>query len=177
MTNLFFKIIFFTFSLFLFTSCKEEIDFNKTAIKIETVFKENDSIRVFYTLDGTINFTEEQAIWKRVYASNKNQEIIVEIPEKQQPTQLRIDFGKNIRNKEIVLNKVCITYFKSTFEAKGEEIYWYFRTDENNTILDKKRGVLKRKNPRQLNGPSIYPKGNKLKEQLNILYKKEDNAK
>lgn len=173
----FIKSIFFVIILALFTSCNEDKDSNKVIIKIETVIKENDSIRVFYTSDNSIDFKEEQAVWKKISGSGKNQEILVEIPKNVQPNQLRIDFGKNIANQEIVLNKICVSYLESTFEAKGEEIYWYFRPDENNTTLDKKNGVLKRKNPSQLNGPSIYPKGDKLKEQLNELYKKEANAK
>jgi hypothetical protein len=177
MDNLFIKPVFIIVFLALFISCKEENDFHKAIIKVEAVIKENDSIRVFYTTDGTINFSEEQAVWKQVKGLNKNQEIIIEIPDKAKPTQLRVDFGKNINNQEIVLNKICVSYFESNFEAKGEEIYRYFRPDENNTTLDKKNGILKRKVPNQLNGPSIYPKGIKLKEQLNALYKKVDNDK
>ena len=177
MVNFFIKTAFFAIFLAFFSSCKEENDFNKVIIKIETVIKENDSIRVFYTSDNSIDFKEEQAIWKKINGSIKNQEITIEIPNKILPNQLRIDFGNNILNQEIVLNKICVSYLESTFEAKGEEIYWYFRPDENNTTLDKKNGVLKRKNSNQLNGPSIYPKGEKLKEQLNELYKKVENAK
>jgi len=173
----FIKSVLVVISLTLFTSCKEDKDFNKVIIIIEAVLKENDSIRVFYTSDNTINFKEEQAVWRKITGSNKNQEISVEIPANGKPNQLRIDFGKNVKNQEIVLNKISVTYLKSIFEAKGEEIYWYFRPDENNTTLDKKNGVLKRKDPSQLNGPSIYPKGDKLNNELNLLYKKEGNAK
>ncbi|WP_338376116.1 hypothetical protein [uncultured Flavobacterium sp.] len=173
----FIKSIFLVIILALFTSCNGDKDSNKVIIKIETVIKENDSIRVFYTSDNSIDFKEEQAVWKKTDGSIKNQEIVIEIPNNILPNQLRIDFGNNILNQEIVLNKICVSYLESTFEAKGEEIYWYFRPDENNTTLDKNNGVLKRKNPRQLNGPSIYPKGDKLKEQLNKLYNKGANAK
>jgi hypothetical protein len=177
MHNHFIKSVFFVISLTLFTSCKEDKDFHKVIIKVEAVIKENDSIRVFYTSDNSINFKEEKAVWKKITGSNKNQEITIEIPKNVEPNQLRIDFGINTANQEIVLNKICVSYFESNFEAKGEEIYWYFRPDENNTTLDKKNGILKRKTPNQINGPSIYPKGNKLKEQLNAFYKKEENAK
>lgn len=173
----FIKSILLVIILVLFTSCNKDKDYNNVNIKIETVIQENDSIRVFYTTDNSINFKEEQAVWKIIEGSIKNQEIVIEIPNNILPNQLRIDFGKNTANQEIVLNKICVSYLESTFEAKGEEIYWYFRPDENNTTLDKKNGVLKRKIPNQLNGPSIYPKGDKLKEQLNELYKKRANAK
>ena len=102
----FIKSVLFVISLTLFTSCKKDKNFNKVIIKIEAVLKENDSIRVFYTIDNTINFKGEQAVWKRISGSNKNQEISVEIPEYLEPNQLRIDFGKNINNQEIILNKI-----------------------------------------------------------------------
>lgn len=177
MKNHVIKSILFVIILSLFTSCYEDKEFNKVIIKIETVIKENDSIRVFYTSDNTINFIGEQAVWKKILGSNKNQEIVIEIPKNIEPNQLRIDFGKNVNNQEIILNKICVTYLESTFEAEGEEIYWYFRPDESNTILDKKKGILKRKLSTQINGPSLYPKGDKLNKKLNLLYKKEENAK
>jgi hypothetical protein len=177
MDKLFIKPVFIIVFLALFVSCKEDKDFYKVIIKVEAVIKENDSIRVFYTSDNTINFKEEKAVWKKITGSNKNQEITIEIPKDVEPNQLRIDFGKNTANQEIVLNKICVSYFESNFEAKGEEIYWYFRPDENNTLLDKKSGILKRIDSTQINGPSLYPKGNKLKEQLNLLYKKEADVK
>jgi len=144
MADFFIKTVFFTVITVFIVSCKEHRDFNKTVIKIETVIQHNDSIRVFYTTDGSINFSGEQALWNNVLGSNKNQEVIFEIPENLKPNQLRIDFGNKVDNQEIILNKICVSYLESTFEAKGEEIYWYFRPDENNTTLDKKKWRFKK---------------------------------
>lgn len=163
--------------VFLFYACHDTSNTNQFVVTIDAVIKKTDSINIYYTEDNLINFDDNNSLWTKLEGDLKNQTIQIVLPEKIKPTQLRIDFGKNINNQEIVLNKICFTYLESSFEAKGEEIYWYFRPDENNTTLDKKNGVLKRKNPNQLNGPSIYPKGNKLKEHLNELYKKVENAK
>jgi len=144
---------------------------------IDLLVRKNDSIQVFYTTDHTIKFTEKQSFWTKVEGNNKNQTIQFVFPITIQPKQIRIDLGRNTNNSEIVLNKISFSYFKANLEAKGEEIYWYFRPDENNTLLDKKSGILKRIDSTQINGPSLYPKGNKLKEQLNLLYKKEADVK
>jgi hypothetical protein len=177
MIKLFIKLLIFYIIVALFISCNDNKEKNETIITIETVIKRNDSIRVFYTTDETINFSEEQTVRKRITGSTKNQVIFIEIPENTKPKQIRIDFGSNIKNQEIVLNKIKISYHEAKFEAKGEEIYRYFRPDENNTILNKKSGILKRKDSAQINGPSLYPKGDKLTEQLHILYKNGVHAK
>ena len=158
-------------------SCNQNQNKNVLSLSLDTVIKHNDSINVFYTTDNTINFIDKHSFWSKVKGNSKNQTIQIAFPDSIKPKQIRIDFGNNINNQEIVLNKICISYLESSFEAKGEEIYWHFRPDENNTVLDKKNGVLKRINPTQINGPSIYPKGDKLKEQLNLLYKKEADDK
>ena len=62
------------------------------------------------------------------------------------------------------------TYKNKSFSVKGKEIFYIFRVDENNTVVDKRNGSINRKNPKQINGPSLYPKGDKLFKRLNQLY-------
>ena len=89
------------------------------------------------------------------------------------PKQIRLDFGRNITQKDIVLNKIDFTYKNKNFSVKGKEIFYVFRVDENNTVVDKLNGSIRRKNPKQINGPSLYPKGEKLYNRLNQLYSKK----
>lgn len=100
----------------------------------------------------------------------KNQNIQIIFPDSILPKQIRLDFGKNIDQKDIVLNKISFTYKNKNFSVKGKEIFYIFRVDENNTSVDKLYGSIKRKNPKQENGPSLYPKGDKLFNRLNQLY-------
>ena len=162
--------------VFFLLGCNEVKNSKSLMLDIDLLVKENDSINIYYTLTDSINFTDKNSIWTQVKGSAKNQTINVFFPDSLQPKQIRIDLGRNTTNKEIVLNKISLSYLNASFEAKGEEIYWYFRPDENNTILDKKSGILQRKDSTQINGPSLYPKGDKLREQLNLLYKKENNV-
>mgnify|MGYP003453432252 FL=1 len=81
-----------------------------------------------------------------------------------------IDFGRNVSQKDIVLNKIDFAYKNKNFSVKGKEIFYVFRIDENNTIVDKLNGSLKRKEPNQATGPSLYPKGDKLYNKLSQLY-------
>ena len=96
--------------------------------------------------------------------------IQIVFPDSIQPKQIRLDFGRNISQSDVVLNKMDFVYKNKNFPVKGKEIFYIFRVDENNTSVDKLYGSIKRKNPKQENGPSLYPKGDKLFNRLKQLY-------
>jgi hypothetical protein len=151
-------------------SCNNEIKNHSFLLKIDAVIQKTDSINVYYTESKSINFTDSQSFWTKVPGNKKNQKIQIVFPDSIQPKQIRLDFGKNITQKDIVLNKINFTYKDKNFSAKGKEIFYIFRVDENNTIVDKLNGIIKRRTPNQVNGPSLYPKGDNLFNRLNQLY-------
>ena len=165
------KIIIAVVTFFFLLSCNKSVkeDFS---INIDLVIKKNDSIQLFYSDDGTLNFTEKKSFWKKIKGSPRNQTIKLVIPKNILPNQLRIDFGRNLKQEAIVLNKVELNYATQDIVLKGNEIYTLFRIDESNTILDKKKGTLDRKIPNQVVGPSIYPLGDNLKKRLLLLKSK-----
>ena len=142
-------------------------------INIDAVIQKNDSINVYYTENKGIGFTDKQSFWTKVTGNKKNQNIKIVFPDSVLPKQIRLDFGRNISQKDIVLNKIDFAYKNKNFSAKGKEIFYVFRIDENNTIVDKLNGSIKRKNPKQINGPSLYPKGDKLFNRLTHFYSKK----
>lgn len=173
----FFKKLSLLLLMFCFSNCEKDKNTNTLKIELDTVIKENDSIHIYYKDDSTIDFNENQSFWKVVNGISKNQKINLIFPDSIHPKQLRLDFGNSINQKEVVINQITFKYKKEVFSLQGKEIYYYFRIDDSVTELDKNLGVLKRKDTLQTRGPSLYPKGNKLIEQLTILYKKGDNAK
>ena len=160
----------YLFASFFLISCKKESKTNSLVLDIDAVIQTTDSINVYYTTNRSIEFNDLQSFWIKVKGSKKNQKIQIVFPDSIQPKQIRLDFGKNITQKDIVLNKINFTYKDKNFSAKGKEIFYIFRVDENNTIVDKLNGIIKRKTPNQVNGPSLYPKGDKLFNRLNQLY-------
>jgi hypothetical protein len=70
----------------------------------------------------------------------------------------------------MVLNKIDFTFKNNDFSVKGKEIFYIYREDEMNTTVGKLNGSIKRKTLKQINGPSLYPKGDKLFHRLNQLY-------
>jgi hypothetical protein len=160
----------FIVMLVFFLNCHKKDNNNQLAMYIDAVIQQSDSINVYYTNNKSIEFIDKQSFWTKVTGNKKNQNIQIVFPDSILPKQIRLDFGKNIAQKDIVLNKISFIYKNKNFSAKGKEIFYIFREDQNNTIVDKLNGSINRKNPKQINGPSLYPKGDKLYNRLNQLY-------
>jgi len=165
-----FKIISFIAVLLLFINCENNNNINQLVVNIDVVIQKTDSINVYYTESKTIDFTDTQSFWTKVSGNKKNQNIQIVFPDSIQPKQIRLDFGRNLSQNDVVLNKIDFIYKNKSFSLKGKEIFYIFRVDENNTVVDKLNGSIIRKNPKQINGPSLYPKGDKLFNRLNQLY-------
>lgn len=156
--------------LLIFAGCiTSPQDTNGFRINVDVVMKKNDSIQVFYTTNGTIDFNEIQSFWVKVKGANKNQTVVLAVPKDTIPNQIRIDFGRNRKQDDIVLNKIELVYKKNAFEMEGKDIYTYFWLNDGYAVLDKKTGLLRRKVKEQLNGPSLYPNADKLKHKLEQL--------
>ncbi len=152
--------------LLVLSSCSGPETTPNFAMKLDMVMKKNDSIHVYYTTDGTIRFNEGQSFWIKVSGAKKNQTVVLPMPKDTVPTQIRIDFGRNRQQDDVVLNKIEMLYKGKAEEIKGRDIYNYFRVDESYTLLDKNLGLLKRKEAGQPYGPSLYPNGEMLKQKL-----------
>ena len=167
------KIVSFIAVLLLFFNCKNNKNTNQLVLNIDAVIQKTDSINVYYTESKSINFTDSQSYWTKLTGNKKNQKIQIVFPDSILPKQIRLDFGRNLSQNDVVLNKMDFTYKNKSFSVKGKEIFYIFRVDENNSVLDKLNGSIKRKNSKQINGPSLYPKGDKLFNRLNQLYSKK----
>ncbi len=164
------KAIIFIVFLLLFLNCDNNNSTNQLVLNIDAVIQKSDSINVYYTMTKDINFTDTQSFLKKVNGNKKNQKIQIVFPDSIQPKQIRLDFGRNIKQPDIVINKISISYKKKSITLQAKEIFYTFRIDESNTVFDKLTGSIRRKDPKQLNGPSLYPKGDKLYNKLNQLY-------
>ena len=116
------KSISFLVVLLLFFNCDNISQTNnQLVVNIDAVIQKSDSINVYYTMSKDINFTDTLSFWKKVNGSKKNQKIEIVFPDSIQPNQIRLDFGRNIKQPDIVINKISISYKKKsiTLQAKG----------------------------------------------------------
>lgn len=164
-------------ALLLLTGCKKEKEAAAAGaagkhmqVKLEVVAEKDDNFSVYYTEDGSIDFSKEEPVWMPVQGSSKVQEVVFNLPEGVVPTQLRLDLGTNKEQEEVVLKKVSVVYFDQIFIVEGRDIFTFFMADHTKCTVDITTGTIK---PVTKDGirqsPSLYPHGRRLSRQLALL--------
>lgn len=136
---------------------KPEIVDTSFKVTVDVIVKSDDDFSLFYTQDGTTNFTGEP-IWLGVKGSQNEQQVVFELPDDVFPSQLRLDFGLKQNLDEVVLKKISYSYKGKTFDMIGNQIGMYFHPDLNKCTYDPNTGIIK---PILKDGvaqfPSLYP--------------------
>jgi hypothetical protein len=85
--------------------------------------------------------------------------VTLDLKEEIIPTNIRIDFGINKDQGDVVLEKFKFSFYGKSFEAKGSEFFKYFiPNDSVKTEIDTKNGTVKfLKNPKKFFTPFYYP--------------------
>ena len=165
--------------VFCLTSCKKKVektvkvDLTKELFKVSLnlLMQKNDTLHLYYGQDMAEDYTEENSIWLPVEGKEIAQKVTFNLPEAVLPVKLRIDFGVNRENEEIVLNSIGFDYYDKTFIANESTIFNYFRPDESATIIDYNKRTLKRKDPNSVKGASLYPHDEAVRAELEKLIK------
>lgn len=134
----------------------QEVSAKTFKMTLNAVVKNNDDFCLLYTEDGSLDF--EKGIWKEVKGSDNEQDIVFFLPEKTQPSQLRLDLGKNIEQQDIVVKSIKFEYDRNVREIKGLEIGVFFRADASKCTFDYSTGLVKAlivEGVKQ--APSLYP--------------------
>lgn len=170
MKNNILLIALITFSFLV--SCKNDKEAEKTenetikekkneyfSVEIDVIASKEDNFSVYYTEDGTINFTGEKAIWSGVLAQEGSQKITFNFPEEVIPTHIRFDLGLNKEQGDIIVEKFKFDFYGNSFEAKGSDFLKYFiANDQVKTEIDEVKGTIKfLKNPNGFVAPFYYP--------------------
>jgi hypothetical protein len=167
------KILLIALTTFSFlVSCKNEKEAEKIenetvkvkkneyfTVEMDVIASKEDNFSVYYTEDGTINFTGERAVWSGVLAQEASQKITFKLPEEVIPTHIRFDLGLNKEQGDIIIEKFKFDFYGNSFEAKGSEFLKYFITnDQVKTEIDEAKGTIKfLKNPNGFVAPFYYP--------------------
>lgn len=167
----------------VFISCKNEKSDESKEIKttkeanlfnvtLNVTVKKDDTFSLFYTDDGSTDFSKIQPIWVDVKGSNSPQDVIFNLPQDVIPSQIRLDFGLNKNQEEIIINKFKMNYFAKSFEVTGDKFFIYFDPDKSKTIFDKDKSTINavvKDGVRQ--SPSFYPNTKPLGEEITKLIK------
>lgn len=87
----------------------------------------DDAMTMYYTIDNSIDFNEDYAIW----IPTKGSTAAIEVPfvikaEQMVPTNIRLDFGREAQQKKVVLHEIKLIYGEQSFVIKGSDFFAYF---------------------------------------------------
>lgn len=149
---------------------KTEVIDNSFKVVLDVIVKDNDDFSIFYTEDGSSDFTKIPPIWLTVKGSEYSQKVLFSLPEDVIPTQLRIDFGINENQKDIILNSIEMEYMGKSKKIGCPQLVSYFRADDSKCTFDHVTGKIVAKvvdGKRQF--PSLYPHETVLQPEIEKL--------
>jgi hypothetical protein len=160
------KILLASVMFLLIVSCKNES--KETEAKSEKLpetfnvafnltVKKDDTFTLYYTEDGTMNFGDALTVKSVIKGSDAPQEILFKLPVDVVPTNIRLDFGDNKDQENIVVNSMRLKYFDKVFEAKTNLVKNLFYTVESQTKYDEATStVILVKTPGQAYDPLMW---------------------
>ena len=164
-------------SLLVFTSCKDDKKADETtnslpekneffSVELDVVNQLEDNYALYYTEDNTINFNSDKVAWSGVKAQPESQKVIFNLSEEILPTDIRLDFGLNKDQKEVILENVKMDYYGKSFQIKGSDFLNYYRPNDSiKTEIDQVKGTIKfLQNPKRFNPVFYYPNEKMLEE-------------
>ena len=139
------------------TSVPAKNNFN---VEVDAVVTKKDDFAIYYTEDGTDKFTPEQATWRGIAGTGAVEKVIFDLPEEIVPTLIRLDFGMNKEQGDVVIHNVKISYYQNSFEIKGSDFFNYFiKSEQFPTTVDPAKGTMTvLKATKEFSTPYFYPR-------------------
>lgn len=140
-------------------------------VSMQVIVPKDDTFALYYTFGGT-DFSQQQPLWTPVSGNPEAQEVQFVFPKEVKPGQLRIDFGMNKNQGDIVMKKIVMAYNDKEFSATGQDIFKYFRPDDRKCTVNSGNGTLTGKVINGIKqGPSLYPMESALGAEIAKLIK------
>ena len=145
------KIVLSTLLILFIASCKNDAkDTVKEDQKLPETFnvsfkltvKKDDTFQLYYTQDGTLNFGDALSVKSVIKGSEEPQEILFKLPVDVLPTNIRLDFGENKEQENIVVNSMKLKYFDKVFEVKENLVKKYFYLVEAQETYDEATSTI-----------------------------------
>ena len=136
-------------------------------VTINVTVKKDDTFSLYYSEDGSTDFTKIKPLWMVVKGNQTQQNVVFSLPKDVIPTQLRLDFGMTKDQEPIIINSFQMNYLKNEFKIPGNQFFVYFDPDITKTIFDKNTATITavvKDGIRQ--SPSFYPNSNPLGNEI-----------
>lgn len=112
-------------------------------VAINVTVQKDDTFHLLYTQDGTLNFSDDKSVAAVVKGSPNAQEILFKLPVDVLPTKIRVDFGKNKEQGDIVVNSMKVKYYDKVFQAGANLVKQYFYFNDFQMTYDDKTSSVK----------------------------------
>lgn len=123
------------FTFVVFTACQNPVSTeNQTtkdnySVEIEGLFQKNDKLEVYYLVEGK-DWNNDNSITKAIYASNKMQKIILDLPKGIEPKNFRVDLGVNPSQTNVTIKNISIKFKDKTLDGGNENFIEWFTPNE-----------------------------------------------
>lgn len=136
-TSFFWQIII----LIIFSSCANEKKGNITepakvdnnsffSLKLRAIVKKDDLFELFYVQGENEIFSANYFVSTKVEGSELEQDIIFRIPLGDYPYNIKLDFGTNKEQGEVIILECILDYSKRKYRINGKELNKYFNFSE-----------------------------------------------
>lgn len=125
----------FTILLLIFGSCQNAVNKDSSSIKdnysieIEGLFQKNDKIEIYYLVEGK-DWNNDNSVSQAIYASNKMQKIVLDLPKDVNPKNFRIDLGVNPSQGYVTIKNISIKYKDKILDGSNENFIDWFTPNE-----------------------------------------------
>lgn len=143
------------------TKAVEEVTVKENfSIEMDVQAAKKDDFAVYYTENGTNEFSETSVAWKGVKGGPDVEKLVIDLPADVAPTNVRLDFGLNKDQESVTVKNIKIIYYGKELSFKGSEFFNYFiKDDKFKTDIDAAAGTLKiSKNGTAFATPYFYPR-------------------
>lgn len=129
------------------------------SVEMDVIALKDDHFSVYYTEDNSINFVGEKAVWQDVKGQPQSQKLVFNLSEDILPTNIRLDFGNNKEQGDIVLEKFKFSYYGNSVEIRGADLLkYYLPCKEVDTKIDEANGTITfLQKPGKYAPPFFYP--------------------
>lgn len=100
---------------------KETFDVN-----FNVVVEKDDTFQLYYTEDGTLNFSDDKSVKSIVKGNSNAQDVLFKLPSDVLPSNIRLDFGENPEQNSVIVNSMKLKYLKNEFHATRDLVTQYF---------------------------------------------------
>lgn len=180
------KLIVYALIVFSFLSCKDEKKKEETVepvaelketfdVNFNLTISKDDTFQLYYTEDKTLNFSEDKSVKCIVKGGESAQDLLFKLPADVLPTNIRLDFGKNIEQGVIGLNSMKLKYLEKSidvnFKDPNNTIPRYFYFMDNQIKYDQANSTITILNKEGQNREPLMWSNEFVTDELEKLYK------